>query len=94
MSEKENMQSHLDQQKASGMSRMAYCRQYGLSYHQFNYHYRRQESLKGSDEFVRIKPQVSKHSSGQIELHFGNGIFFRFDSGMPDVVLKRLLRLC
>lgn len=96
MSEKEkvNMRIHLDEQKASGMTRMAYCRQHGISYHQFNYHYRRQENLKGSDDFVQLKTPVNKHSAGQIELHLGNGIFFRFDSVVPDVVVKRLLRLC
>ncbi|HWR32847.1 MAG TPA: hypothetical protein VN451_04955 [Chitinophagaceae bacterium] len=89
-----NIQQHLDQQRSSGMSRMAYCRDQGISYHQFNYHYRRQDGLKGTEEFVQIKTSVSKPSRGVIELHFGNGTFFRFDSGIPDIVVKRLLRLC
>ena len=82
--QQESMATHIEQWSSSGIFKAAYCKNTGISYHTFNYHFKRNQKRNPESGFTLIetKPKVT----GRIEFHLTNGCYFSLPELSPDIV--------
>ena len=88
----EDYQKHLVLQVQSGLSKSAYCKQAGIPYQSFLYHWKKQSGSSLSNTFTLLKPGKSK--SKELELHLPNGCYFSIPDDCPMSLLQKLMSLC
>ena len=88
----EDYQRHLLLQAQSGLSKAGYCKQAGIPYQSFLYHWKKQNALSVSNGFTLLKPGKSK--SKGVELHLPNGCYFLIPEDCPMNLLQKLMSLC
>jgi len=89
---RENYKNHLQLQAQSGLSKAGYCKQAGIPYQSFLYHWKRQNDSSLTSAFTLLKPSKSK--SKGIELHLPNGCYFVIPEDCPLHLLQKLISLC
>jgi len=89
---KEEMQLHLSAWRASGMSKSAYCKAHGLAYHNFLYHYKRNESASSEVGFTLLSSKGC--GVGKVEFHLPNGSYFLLPADCQVELLQKLVSLC
>jgi len=88
----EAMATHIEQWSSSGLSKAAYCKNAGISYHTFNYHFKRKEKNNPEPGFSLI--ETKPKALGRIELHLTNGCYFSLPENCSQMVLEKLIRVC
>jgi hypothetical protein len=91
-SQKESMTLHIEQWSSSGLSKAAYCKNAGISYHTFNYHVRGKEKKTEESGFALIETKATMTS--RIELHLPSGSYFSLPENCSLNVLEKLVRIC
>jgi hypothetical protein len=90
--QQEAMATHLEQWSSSGLSKAAYCKSTGISYHTFNYHFKRKQKKNPEPGFSLIESKPSVR--GRIELHLTNGCYFSLPENCSLIILEKLIRVC
>lgn len=84
---------HLELWKNSGLSKADYCRQQGISYQQFLYHFK-QLKRKASGGFVELPLHTHTRNTSPIEFHLANGNYFVFPAGTDMQSIAALVSKC
>ena len=90
-------QQHLDKFRASGLSRVAYCREKGLKVHQLAYQLDRSGKTKepGKAAFARVvvpEPTLAAATRAPTaRLCFGGGVALELDSGADPAWIAQLI---
>jgi hypothetical protein len=87
----EEVQQILEQFRASGLSRMEYCRQSGIVLSSLGRYLRRVESPE--QQLVRVKLESPPDVGTGFVLMFGNGRRIASDWAYADAELARLIRV-
>jgi len=90
--QQEAMTTHIEQWSSSGLSKAAYCKNTGISYHTFNYHVKRKQKGNPDSGFSLLETKSSV--PGRIELHLPNGCYFSLPADCSLMVLEKLVRIC
>lgn len=96
VSRKDFWQRHVNQWRTSGLSKMAYCQQNALTYHQMVYWSSKAEPVgeeKSSGGFVAVTVSSDERDSG-LSIRFPNGVTIEgINERSVDIVSKLIARL-
>jgi hypothetical protein len=87
----EDMATYIEQWPSSGLTKAAYCKEKGITYHRFLYFVKRYEKDSGVTGFTLLEPKVSNES---IKFHLPNGCYFSIPENCSVSTLKKLIQLC
>ena len=89
------MEQHCADLEQSGLSRKAYCKQAGVSYHALSYwidKFRSESEPKAGAEFSEVLlPSSGSCPAAVIEIEYPDGVKLRFSAQMPASYIKALL---
>jgi hypothetical protein len=96
VSRKDFWQRQVDQWRTSGLSKMAYCQQHGLTYHQIMYWSSKVECVveaKSPGGFVGVTVSSDERDFG-LSIRFPNGVTIEgINERSVDIVSKLIARL-
>ena len=84
--------SHIEQWSVSGISQLAYCRQYDLIPHRFGYWKRKFKQQNLPIEFVQVTPEpMNMNSLSGLKLNIGSGLQIEIPDGFSKITLEKVL---
>ena len=84
----DQMRSHIDQCKSSGMTVGQYCTTHNLKKANYYYWHKKLQEAVGSGGFIQVTAELKGRD---VELIFPSGVVVRFDHLVPVAYLKELV---
>jgi len=91
-------QAHVSTWRKSGLSKAAYCRQYALSYHAFNYWKKKADRQKNTAvnfvpvPAIRIGQLADRNHPPSLKVDLGNSLKIEVHDGFTPVTLSQVVQ--